>query len=156
MALFMFKSMVNGKKKNEHLQFSDFLNRRILIFVIAERKIQGTNAALVSKPTVRMKMKMGNKREKLGGGFKTKEDRTEQTQADHELFLQAFESKDARRLSYMAFGTTRLLLFDVIIESSQNIFTKPRPLLQSRPRSTATSAPATSSPPSSSTGTSHL
>ena len=36
-------------------------------------------------------MKMGPKRDKMG--FKSKEDRSEQTQADHELFLQAFESK---------------------------------------------------------------
>jgi len=36
-----------------------------------------------------MKMKMGPKRDKMG--FKSKEDRSEQTQADHELFLQAFE-----------------------------------------------------------------
>ena len=35
-------------------------------------------------------MKMVQKREKLGG-YKSKEDRHEQTQADHELFLQAFE-----------------------------------------------------------------
>ena len=34
---------------------------------------------------------MAPKRDKLG--FKSKEDRSEQTQADHELFLQAFESK---------------------------------------------------------------
>ena len=33
---------------------------------------------------------MGPKRDKMG--FKSKEDRSEQTQADHELFLQAFES----------------------------------------------------------------
>ena len=39
-----------------------------------------------------MKMKMAPKRDKLG--FKSKEDRSEQTQADHELFLQAFESKN--------------------------------------------------------------
>ena len=37
-----------------------------------------------------MKMKLAPKRDKLG--FKSKEDRSEQTQADHELFLQAFES----------------------------------------------------------------
>ena len=35
-------------------------------------------------------MKMVQKREKMGG-YKSKEDRHEQTQADHELFLQAFE-----------------------------------------------------------------
>ena len=42
-------------------------------------------------------MKMAPKRDKMG--FKSKEDRTEQTQADHELFLQAFESKKKQYLS---------------------------------------------------------
>ena len=41
-----------------------------------------------------MKMKMAPKRDKMG--FKSKEDRSEQTQADHELFLQAFESRTFR------------------------------------------------------------
>ena len=41
-----------------------------------------------------MKMKTGLKREReKQNGFKSKEERTEQMQADHELFLQAFESK---------------------------------------------------------------
>ena len=42
-----------------------------------------------------MKMKNGVKRERdreKHNGFKSKEERTEQIQADHELFLQAFES----------------------------------------------------------------
>ena len=39
-----------------------------------------------------MKLKMVAKsRDKMG--YKSKEDKLEQTQADHELFLQAFESK---------------------------------------------------------------
>ena len=39
-----------------------------------------------------MKLKMVPKsRDKIG--YKSKEDKLEQTQADHELFLQAFESK---------------------------------------------------------------
>ena len=41
-----------------------------------------------------MKMKNGVKREReKQNGFKSKEERCEQIQADHELFLQAFESK---------------------------------------------------------------
>ena len=41
-----------------------------------------------------MKMRNGVKREREKvNGFKSKEERTEQIQADHELFLQAFESK---------------------------------------------------------------
>ncbi len=44
-----------------------------------------------------MKMKMAPKRDKMG--FKSKEDRSEQTQADHELFLQAFESRKLIRYS---------------------------------------------------------
>ena len=40
-----------------------------------------------------MKMKNGVKREReKQNGFKSKEERCEQIQADHELFLQAFES----------------------------------------------------------------
>ena len=40
-----------------------------------------------------MKMKNGVKREReKQNGFKSKEERSEQIQADHELFLQAFES----------------------------------------------------------------
>jgi polycomb protein SUZ12 len=38
-----------------------------------------------------MKMKMAPKRDNSKNGYKSKEDRSEQTQADHELFLQAFE-----------------------------------------------------------------
>ena len=39
-----------------------------------------------------MKIKNGLKSEKHNG-YKPKEERSEQVQADHELFLQAFESK---------------------------------------------------------------
>ena len=46
------------------------------------------------KKTKTMKMKNGHKREReKQNGFKSKEERSEQIQADHELFLQAFESK---------------------------------------------------------------
>ena len=39
-------------------------------------------------------MKNGTKRDRdKHNGFKSKEERSEQIQADHELFLQAFESK---------------------------------------------------------------
>ena len=41
---------------------------------------------------MKMNMKNGMKKEKQNG-FKSKEERSEQIQADHELFLQAFESK---------------------------------------------------------------
>ena len=41
---------------------------------------------------VKMKIKNGLKSEKHNG-YKPKEERSEQVQADHELFLQAFESK---------------------------------------------------------------
>ena len=47
-----------------------------------------------------MKMKNGVKREReKQNGFKSKEERCEQIQADHELFLQAFESKCLSDLS---------------------------------------------------------
>ena len=44
-----------------------------------------------------MKLKMGVKgRDKVG--YKSREDRNEQTQANHELFLQAFESKESTKV----------------------------------------------------------
>ena len=58
-----------------------------------------------------MKMKNGVKREReKQNGFKSKEERCEQIQADHELFLQAFESKNL-------FISLNKILIDVCFQS---------------------------------------
>ena len=51
-------------------------------------------------PLVKMKIKNGLKSDKHNG-YKPKEERSEQVQADHELFLQAFESKSIVKVNVM-------------------------------------------------------
>jgi polycomb protein SUZ12 len=60
---------------------------------------------LVVQQAVGMKLKIAPKgRDKMA--YKSKEDRTEQTQADHELFLQAFESELIQHLRLLIFKHT--------------------------------------------------